>query len=81
MAEARALRWRVAAVRWPPTLQRLVWVIAGLVLSIAPHAPHIRLWILLLAASAAGLRLAIEVKHWQLPPKWLRAPCCWIIGR
>jgi transglutaminase-like putative cysteine protease len=78
MAEARALRWRVAAVRWPPTLQRLVWVIAGLVLSIAPHAPHIRLWILLLAASAAGLRLAIEVKHWQLPPKWLRAALAFV---
>jgi len=71
MAEARALRWRVAA-EWPPTLQRLVWVIIALTLSVLPHAAHIRPWIMLLAAGAAALRLAIEVKHWQLPPKWLR---------
>ena len=73
MAEARALRWGVAAAaNWPPTLQRLVWVIAALTLSVLPHAAHIKAWILLLAAGAAALRLAIEVKHWQLPPKWLR---------
>src|SRR5688572_33160009 len=71
MAEARALRWRVAA-EWPPTLQRLVWVIIALTLSVLPHAGHIRSWIMLLAAGAAAMRLAIEVKHWQLPPKWLR---------
>ena len=77
MAEVRALRW-IPATQWPPTLQRLVWVIVGLVLSMAPHAAHIRLWILVLAASAAGLRLAIEVKHWQLPPKWLRAALAFV---
>ncbi|HTJ17466.1 MAG TPA: DUF3488 and transglutaminase-like domain-containing protein [Steroidobacteraceae bacterium] len=73
MAEARTLRWAVtAAASWPPTLQRLVWVIAALTLSVLPHASHIKAWILLLAAGAAALRLAIEVKQWQLPPKWLR---------
>jgi protein-glutamine gamma-glutamyltransferase len=71
-AQARALRWRAAAAAWPPTLQRLVWVIAALALSVLPHAGHIQAWILLLAAGAAALRVAIEVKHWQLPPKWLR---------
>jgi hypothetical protein len=60
MAEARALRWRLAA-EWPPTLQRLVWVIAGLALSVVPHVPHIKAWILVLAAGAAALRIAIEV--------------------
>ena len=38
-----------------------------------PHVPHIKPWILLLAAGAAALRLVIEVKRWQLPPKWLRS--------
>jgi len=78
MAEARALRWGALAASWPPTLQRLVWVIAGLVLSMAPHAAHINFWILLLAAICAGLRLTIEVKHWELPPKWLRATLAFV---
>jgi protein-glutamine gamma-glutamyltransferase len=72
MAEAGTLNWRAAAA-WPPTLQRLVWVIAALALSVLPHASHIKAWILLLAAVAAAFRIAIEVKRWQLPAKWLRA--------
>ena len=71
MAEVSALSWRAAA-HWPPTLQRLVWVIGALALSVLPHASHIQAWILLLAAGAAALRVAIEVKRWELPPKWLR---------
>ncbi|HEY7639014.1 MAG TPA: DUF3488 and transglutaminase-like domain-containing protein [Steroidobacteraceae bacterium] len=54
-------------------LQRLAWVIAGLALSIVPHAPHIRPWVLLLATAAAALRIATEVKHWALLSKWLRS--------
>jgi transglutaminase-like putative cysteine protease len=54
-------------------LQRLVWVTAGLALSVAPHVSHIRPWILLLAAAAAGLRIATEVKRWPLLQKWLRS--------
>jgi transglutaminase-like putative cysteine protease len=54
-------------------LQRLVWVSAGLALSIVPHISHIRPWILLLAAAAAGLRIATEVKQWPLLQKWLRS--------
>jgi transglutaminase-like putative cysteine protease len=54
-------------------LQRLVWVSAGLALSIVPHISHIRPWILLLAAAAAGLRIATEGKQWPLLQKWLRS--------
>jgi len=68
-ASVRAL----AAKPWPPTLQRLVWVIGGLTLSVLPHVPHIRAWVLLLAAGAAALRIATEVKHWELLAKWLRS--------
>jgi len=72
MAEVRALRW-IPTTQWPPTLQRLVWVIAGLALSVVPHVPHIKAWILVLAAGAAALRIAIEVKQWQMLAKWLRS--------
>ncbi|MGH8238772.1 MAG: transglutaminaseTgpA domain-containing protein, partial [Steroidobacteraceae bacterium] len=72
MAEAGTLRW-TAAAEWPPTLQRLVWVVAGLALAVAPHVQHIKSWILLLAAGAAGLRIAMEVKHWQMLARWLRS--------
>jgi protein-glutamine gamma-glutamyltransferase len=72
MAEqARALRW--AGTDWSPKLQRLVWVVAGLTLAVLPHAGHIRPWILLLGVGAAGLRFAIELKQWQLPPRWVRS--------
>jgi len=48
-------------------------VIAGLALSVVPHVPHIKAWILVLAAGAAALRIAIEVKQWQMLAKWLRS--------
>lgn len=54
-------------------VQRLVWVTGGLTLSVLPHVPHIRAWILLLAAAAAALRIASEVKHWPLLSRWLRS--------
>ena len=69
-----ALRGRVRAGTdgWSPTLRRLVWVIAGLALSVLPHVPHIKAWILLLAAGAAALRIVTEVKRWGLLARWLR---------
>jgi protein-glutamine gamma-glutamyltransferase len=63
----------VTAMDWPPTLQRLLWVTGGLALSVIPHVPHIRAWVLLLAAGAAALRIATEIKHWELLAKWLRS--------
>lgn len=55
-----------------PLGRRLTWTIAGLVLSILPHIPHVAIWTLLIAAIAAALRMTIELKRWPLPPKWLR---------
>jgi transglutaminase-like putative cysteine protease len=57
---------------WPRPLQHLIWVVGGLALAVLPHVPHIRAWILLLGAGAGALRILIELKRWQLPPKWLR---------
>ncbi|HET9445459.1 MAG TPA: DUF3488 and transglutaminase-like domain-containing protein, partial [Steroidobacteraceae bacterium] len=67
-----------SANHWPPSLQRLVWVVAGLALAVVPHIPHIRVWVLLLGASAASLRLFIEFRNWRLPPKWLRSSLAFI---
>jgi transglutaminase-like putative cysteine protease len=55
-----------------PLGQRLGWVVAGLALAVAPHTTHIAIWTLLIAAAATVLRLVIEIKRWQLPPKWVR---------
>jgi protein-glutamine gamma-glutamyltransferase len=67
---AASQRW---SVDWTPTLQRLAWVIAGLVLAVLPHIPHLPPWVVLLAIVAAGLRVTVEIKQWQLPPTWLRS--------
>jgi protein-glutamine gamma-glutamyltransferase len=56
----------------PPFGRKLLWVIAGLALAVAPHIAHISAWIIVLAFAAATLRIAAEIKRWTLPPKWLR---------
>lgn len=71
-ATALRMRARLGATDWPPTLQRLLWVVAGLTLAVLPHVPHIRLWVLVLGASGAALRIFVEIRHRELPPKWLR---------
>src|SRR5262245_8839647 len=79
MAEASSIRWPwPATTNWSPELQRLVWVVVGLALSVAPHAAHVKAWILLLAAGAAGLRIAMEVKQWQPLAKWLRSALAFV---
>lgn len=68
-----ARRFRTATTAWPPTAEPLLWVICGLGLAVVPHVSQLPPWITLLAAAAAGLRLTIELKRWQLPPRWLRS--------
>jgi transglutaminase-like putative cysteine protease len=52
-----------------PLGQRLVWVIAGLALAVAPHVGHIALWTVLIAALAAAFRMTAEIKRWPLPSR------------
>lgn len=52
-----------------PLGQRLVWVIAGLALAVAPHFAHIALWTMLIAAIAAVFRMTAEIKRWPLPSR------------
>lgn len=56
----------------PRFTQHLIWGAAAFTLAVLPHVPDLKFWIVLLAAAAAAWRLAIEIKQWQLPPKWLR---------
>lgn len=56
----------------PRFTHQLLWAIAGFVLAVLPHVPDLSPWIALLAFAAAALRLTIELRHWQLPPKLLR---------
>ncbi|GFE84521.1 membrane protein [Steroidobacter agaridevorans] len=55
--------------RLTPLGQRLVWVIAGLALAVAPHFDHIALWTMLIAALAAAFRMTAEIKRWPLPSR------------
>ena len=52
-----------------PIGQRLVWVIAGLILAVAPHFGHIASWTMLIAAIAAAFRMTAEIKRWPLPSR------------
>ena len=65
-----------------PLGQRMTWVIAGLVLSVIPHIPHIAIWTLLIAAVATAFRMTVEIKRWPLPPKWVRTAvaCAAMLG-
>ena len=69
-----------SASHWPPALQRLVWVVAAVALAVVPHIPHVKIWVLLLGASAAALRLVIEFRHWRMPPKWVRSSLAFADG-
>jgi transglutaminase-like putative cysteine protease len=53
-------------------LQRLVWVIAALALSIAPHLSHLAPWVVVLAVASGAWRVVVEVKGLPLPPRWAR---------
>ncbi|HEY6643448.1 DUF3488 and transglutaminase-like domain-containing protein [Povalibacter sp.] len=56
----------------PRFTQQLSWVVAAFLLTLLPHVPDLRLWIVLLALIAIAVRLAIELRHWKLPPKIVR---------
>jgi transglutaminase-like putative cysteine protease len=56
----------------PRFSQHLWWVVGGLLLAIAPNAPDVHAWIVLLALGAMALRLTIEWRRWSLPPKYVR---------
>lgn len=55
-----------------PFGRKLVWVVAGLVLAVVPHVPHLAPWIVVLLGAAIATRMLVELKGRTLPPKWLR---------
>lgn len=56
----------------PRFTQQLIWVVAGFALATLPHVPDLRLWIVALALVGIAVRLTIELRHWQLPPRLVR---------
>lgn len=63
---------RNAFANLPPFAQQLIWASAGFALAVLPHVPDLKFWVVLIAAAGVAWRVAIEMKQWQLPPKWLR---------
>jgi protein-glutamine gamma-glutamyltransferase len=56
----------------PKFSQQLSWVVGAFLLALLPHVPELRLWIVLLALIAVAVRIAIELRHWKLPPRIVR---------
>lgn len=60
------------ATTTPQFSHQLLWVAGAFLLAFLPHVPDLRIWIVLLALIAVGVRLAIEQRQWSLPPRVLR---------
>ncbi len=54
-------------------LRRLGWTTAGLAAAVAPHASHLRGWIVAVAIGIAAWRLFAEWRGLGLPGRWLRS--------
>jgi transglutaminase-like putative cysteine protease len=52
--------------------QRLYWSMGAVGVALLPHLLHVPAWIPLLVCATAAWRIAIELRAWRLPPKWLR---------
>lgn len=63
----------LASLRRPPLFaQQLAWVSGCFALTVVPHLGDVRIWLVALAAAAVAWRLAIALRSWPLPHKWLR---------
>lgn len=56
----------------PDAAQRLCWVLLALAIAVLPHLQHLPVWLVAIAAATCGWRLLIELKGWNLPPRFLR---------
>src|SRR5690349_7193794 len=61
-----------SAMTLPRSLQPLLWVLACLALTIAPHAPHLPYWILAATVAIATWRVAAELSGWKMPKAAIR---------
>ena len=53
-------------------LRGLPWVVAALGAALAPHAPFLPAWVVLLVVAAGAWRWAADRRQWPLPPRWLK---------
>lgn len=54
----------------PLTAQALIWLLAALVLAVAPHARELPIWLIALFAGVSGWRGYIVIRNRSLPPRW-----------
>ena len=54
----------------PLTAQALIWLLAALVLAVAPHARELPIWLIALFAGVSGWRGYIVIRNRNLPPRW-----------
>ena len=55
----------------PLTRPALTWLLAALVLAVAPHAKELPVWLSVLFAVLVGWRGFIALQDRALPPRWL----------
>lgn len=63
MADVRAI---------PREARRLGWVLIAVAAAVVPHATQVPPWLIALVAAAGIWRLAVELRGWRLPGRWLR---------
>jgi transglutaminase-like putative cysteine protease len=56
----------------PVSRRQAWWLLASAIAASAPLAQQVPLWLALAAAGAFGWRALLTLKHWRLPPTWLR---------
>jgi transglutaminase-like putative cysteine protease len=66
------------ARHWPLFTQQLLWVAGCFALTVAPHLGDVRPWLIVLAAATVTWRIAIELRQWRLPPKWIRSAIAFV---
>jgi transglutaminase-like putative cysteine protease len=60
------------AERATARLRGLPWVVAALGAALAPHAPFLPAWVVLLVVAAGAWRWTADRRQWPLPPRWLK---------
>lgn len=56
----------------PVSRRQAWWLLASAIAASAPLAQQVPLWLAFAVAGAFGWRALLTLKHWRLPPTWLR---------
>lgn len=61
----------MARTKRPVSRRQAWWLLATAIVTSAPLAPQLPLWLSLAAAAAFAWRAALTWRQWHLPPRWL----------